>query len=145
MLISIAALIRLGGVARLLLMLAADLILGFPDLPLGFVQGLLDQPQHELPLGEFVSGAVGLPLQVGFDALEKGLVDLEGHGPGVVVWHSLVSPVLFQFEVFEQQICDVLAGGLTCLLSGCGDFLVQVEVDQSAEVLCLCHGVRSFR
>ena len=38
------------------------------------------KPQHELPLGELVPGAGGLPLQMGFDALEKGFVDLEGHG-----------------------------------------------------------------
>ena len=38
------------------------------------LQGLLDQPQHELPLGQLPAGALGLALQVGLDPLEKVLL-----------------------------------------------------------------------
>ena len=38
------------------------------------LQGLLDQPQHELPLGQLPARADSLPLQVGLDPLEKFLL-----------------------------------------------------------------------
>ena len=43
-------------------------------LPLRRLQGLLDQPQHELPLGQLLAGALGLALQVRLDPLEKGFL-----------------------------------------------------------------------
>lgn len=126
-------------VAGVLLVLGG---LRVPGFALGFLQGRLDEPQHEFPLSELAPGAGGLPLQMGFDALEKGFVDLEGHGPGVVVRHSFVTPIFFHFEVFGQQVGDVLGGGEPRLLFGFADALMQVGGDLSAEILCGCHGVR---
>ena len=54
----------------LVVFLPACALLG---LALGFAQCLLNEPQHELPLGELVPGAEGLPLQVGLDALAGDL------------------------------------------------------------------------
>ena len=68
-----------GGVVLLLGLGAAALRLGLTGagtgllrlravrLPLRRLQGLLDQPQHELPLGQLPARAGGLPLQMGFD------------------------------------------------------------------------------
>ena len=41
--------------------------------------------------------------------------------------------------VFDQQVCDVLAGGLARRLSGLADLCVEAEGDLSAEVLFLFH------
>ena len=43
------------------------------EVPFCFVQSRLDQAEDEFLLGEFLSGAARLPLQVGFDTLEKFL------------------------------------------------------------------------
>ena len=117
------------------------LLFNLPSLALGLVQRILDESQHELLLGELVSGAGGFPLQVCLDALEKGFSDLEGHRPGFFVRHDLITSIFFHFEVFGQQVGDVLRGGEARLFPGFRDFLMQVEPNLSTEVLCGCHGV----
>ena len=81
----------LRGLTRLLTALAGGVLLlgivpGFrgltgagAGLTLSLVQRLLDQPQHEIPLGELAARAGSLSLQVRLDPLEKVLSDLEGH------------------------------------------------------------------
>ena len=145
-----ALVLRLGLVVRLLLGLTgADRggVGAALGVGLGFRlrQSLLNEPHHELPLGEFPAQSGALPVQVGLDALKKFFSNLKGHRPGFPVRHDLITPIFFQFEVFRQQIRDVLAGGLARLLPGLRDFAVQIEVDLSAEVFCGWHGVRSFR
>ena len=63
-LIGVGALFILGGLRAL-------------GLALSLIQRLLDKAQHKFPLGELASGAGILPLQMGFDALEKGFIDLD--------------------------------------------------------------------
>jgi len=69
-------------------------------LPFRRLQGLLDQPQDEVPLGEFPAGPGGLPLQVRLDPIEQFFRDLEGQGPAVVVCHDFVTSIFLHFEVF---------------------------------------------
>lgn len=134
----------LGGDRALLLFrgLEGGLLLG---LLLGLVQRFLDEPQHEIPLGELVASTGGLPLQVSLDALEKLLVDLEGQGSGFAIRHDFISSIFFHFEVFGQQVGDVLGGGQPRLLSGFRDFLVQVDWYLSTKIFCGWHGLFSFR
>lgn len=107
--------------------------------PLGLVQRLLDQAQDELPLGVLPAGAGALPLQVGLDPLEEVLGDLECHRSGVIVRHGHVTSTFFHFEIFDQQVRDVLCGGQARLLSGLAYPIVEVQGDLSTEVLRLCH------
>ena len=93
-------------------------------LTLSLIQRLLDQPQHELPLGELAARAGSLALQVRFDTLEEVLVNLKGEGAGFVVGHGYVTSVFFHFVVFEYQVGDVLRGGQARFLSGLRDFLM---------------------
>ena len=83
--------------------------------------------RSELPLGEFPAQPGALPVQVGLDTLEKGFLNLVGHRPGFPVRHDLITPIFFHFEVFGQQVRDVLAGGLARLLLALADALVQVD------------------
>ena len=76
------------------------LLYALEGLSLCCLQGLLDQSQHELPLGQLPASALGLALQVGFDPLEKGFRDLEGHRSAVVS-HSRFTSVFLHFVVFE--------------------------------------------
>lgn len=101
-------------------------------LTLGLCQRLLDESQHKLPLGELMSSAGSLPFQVGFDALEQFLVDLEGEGPGFSVRHGIISPVSFDFKIFSKHFCDVLTCGLACPLLGFGNPVMQIQVNLSA-------------
>ena len=117
-----------GAVARLVTVAGGGGLL----LPLRRLQGLLDQPQHELSLGQLPARALGLTLQVRLDPLEKFLRDLEGQGPGIVVRHGYVPSIFFHFEVFGEQFGDVLCGGQARRLSGFGNFLMQVEADLRA-------------
>ena len=55
---------------------------------------------HRDPLGQLPASALGLALQVGFDPLEKGFRDLEGHRSAVVS-HSRFTSVFLHFVVFE--------------------------------------------
>ena len=73
--------------------------------------------------------------------LSFGFRDLKGQGPGVVVRHGDVPSIFFYFEVFGEQFGDVLCGGQARRLSGFGNFLMQVEADLCAEVLCGWHSV----
>ncbi len=76
--------------------------------------------------------------------LSFGFVDLEGEGPGFTVRHDLITSIFFHFEVFGEQVRDVLTGGLARLFPGFGDLLMQVEVNLSTEVLSGWHGGHSF-
>lgn len=130
----------LRGLTRLLTALAGGVLLlgvvpGFRgltgagvDLTLSLVQRLLDQPQHEIPLGELAARAGSLSLQVRLDPLEKVLSDLEGHRAGaVVVRHDLVTSIFLHFVIIDEQVGDVLRGGQARLLSGLADALVQLQ------------------
>ena len=77
------------------------------------------------------------------DPLEKGFRDLEGDRSAVSC-HGRLTSIFFHFEVFGEQVRDVLAGGLARLFPGFGDLLVQVEVNLSTEVLSGWHGGHSF-
>ena len=64
--------------------------------------------------------------------------------PGVVVRHGDVPSIFFHFEVFGEQFGDVLCGSQARRLSGLRNFLMQVEADLRAEVLCGGHVSFSF-
>ena len=66
------------------------------------------------------------------------LRDLEGHRSCFAA-HSRCTSVFLQIVVFDQQVRDVLAGGLARRLSGLADLRVEAEGDLSAEVLFLFH------
>ena len=89
------------------------------------VQRFFDEAQHELPLGVLLAGPLGFPLQVGLDPLEEGFGDLEGHRSSAVVRHDLVTSVFLQIKIFDQQVCDVFAGGLARRFSGFADLFVE--------------------
>ena len=123
-----------GGVTLLLGLGAAVLRPGLTGadtgLPVGLLlrrrQSLLNQPQHELPLGQLLAGSLGFALQVRLDPLEEVLRDLEGQGSSIVRCHSCLTSIFLHFVVFDEQVGDVLRGGQARLLSGLADALVQV-------------------
>lgn len=105
-------------------------------------QRLLERSDHELPLGVAAPQAGALPFQMGLDVLEKLLVDLEGEGAVLATGHDCGTPVSFQFGVFGDEGCDVLAGGLACLVFSLP--LVQVDWNLGTEIFGGCHGCFSF-
>ena len=68
------------------------------------------------------------------------------HGAGIVFLPAdgLLPSIFFYFEVFGEQFGDVLCGGQARRLSGFRNFLMQVEADLRAEVLCGGHVSFSF-
>ena len=71
---------------------------------------------------------------MGLDPLEKLIIDLESEGAGFSGRHGFVTSIFFQVEVFGDQGCDVLAGGLARLVLGLGNFAVQIEINLSTKI-----------
>ena len=96
----------------------------------GFRQRLFDQAQDEVPLGELYAGPSRFSGQVGLDALEEFLGNLECHRSAAC--HVDSSILIFHLVVFSEQCCDVLAGShLQAVFFFCYP-VVQGDVDLSA-------------
>ena len=89
------------------------------------VQGLGDEPQHEVPLGELPARALALPLQVPFDPLEQFLRDLKCHRSAFLRHAAAAFLTLHPIVVFLNEFCDVLAGGLAQALPFLADPFVE--------------------
>ena len=89
------------------------------------VQGLGDEPQHEVPLGELPARAQTLPLQVPLDPLEQFLRDLKCHRSAFLRHAAAAFLTLHPIVVFLNEFCDVLAGGLAQALPFLADPFVE--------------------
>ena len=98
---------------------------GGSPLYLRSVQGLSDEPQHEVPLGELPARALALPLQVPFDPLEQFLRDLKCHRSAFLRHAAAAFLTLHPIVVFLNEFCDVLAGGLAQTLPFLADPFVE--------------------
>lgn len=77
-----------------------------------FLQGLLDEPQDEVPLAELLPGPFRFAGQVVLDPVEQLLWDLKRQG--LSGFHGLVSSRLIVI-ILGEYLCDVHAEGLAGL------------------------------